>query len=447
MKKWGQKPIVLVILPIASYLIAINFAFQLWSSLLLTLAILVFFIGLYNDMSPALLDKKLAFLFVFSLLIVIVPPFGLKTTAYGEYPYPPYVVVPDSKMEMSIAFYPKYFETERFTGFATYHNTAVIQYDLELNERRSFSFGGHPMCEIFSYAYFGEYLYVSGKYIDQNAGQDNRYSIMRVDLATDEVESFMMGDQYLQVFNLYDSLLISRWDEDLVSRVFDIYDDTMTVVETWDDLPFHAVISNVYNNGEYSVLIIGSYRYDLYHQGSFVKTLANYDSTGSDQLVTFHDERIYINSGVVSDGKYRIDAFDLLGNKDETIHYTVPTADDFILFDEHQLIVGDGYNWDDIMLWNASSVYDYDGNPLFVADDYTGLRIYEINGAFYGYDDGLYRLEERLYPVLFRFDKPQKNVVYYLCFLAVFLLIANTDEPLWKRKKPKTPEALTQDRL
>lgn len=443
MKKWGQKPIVLAILPIASYLIAINFAFQLWSSLLLTAAILVFFIGLYNDMSTTQINRKLTFLLAFSLMIVIVPQVGIKKTAYGDYAYPPFTVIPESKIEMTLYYYPKYFETEHFTGFATYHNTSVIQYDLELREKHAYSFASHPLSEIHSYAYFGEYLYVAGRYIDREAGQDNRYSIMRVHLATDEVESYMTGDEYYQVYNLYDSLLISRYDEGLGERVFEIHDETMTVVETWDDLPFYAYIPNIYNDGDYSVLILGSYRYDLYYQGTFVKTLAEYQSTGSAQLVTFHDGRIHINGQVVSHGKYLIDTFDLMGNKDETVQYTVPTIDDFILFGDHHVIAGDGFNMDDILLWNGSSVYDRNGTPLFETDDRTGLKIYEINHTLYGYDDGLYRLEERLYPVLFRFDKPQKNVVYYLSFLAVFILIANTDEPLWKRKKPKVSPALS----
>jgi len=335
---------------------------------------------------------------------------------------------------MPIYYYPKYFETEQFTGISTFNKSKIIHYNLINEEIHTYNFYTYPITEIESYAYFGQYLYVAGEYIDQSAGQDIRFSIMRVNLITDEVESFMTSNSYLQVFNFYDKLLISSIEPGNV-RTYDVYDETMTVVDALENLPMMPYINQVYNDGDYCVLVLREYRYDLYHQGSFVKTLADYDYSVTTQYVYFHEDHIYINIGMNSNNEYIIDSFDMSGNKLENIQFKVPEKDDFILFGNYYLIENDEFYWDEPILWYSSSIYTQNDKPIYVPDYKRTFSIYEINHTLYGYKDGLYLLKEQQYHVLMRFAHPQKNFIYYLSFASAFLLITMADKPLkWKKE-------------
>lgn len=437
MKRKIRNVIAYVVIAIASYLIAINFMFQLWSSLLLTGFVFMLCVALYNDLSPLLLEKKVECLLIISFLVIIAPPMGVGSIEYEDSSYPPYTIIPDSKIEMPLFFYPKYFHTDHFTGIASHKYKQIIQFDLNENELKTYDFSS-SISEIQSYAYFGSYLYVSGSCFNQETGQYNQYCIMRVNLETDEVESFMTGNEPYQVHNLYNLLLISRIHPDNGTRVYELYDIDFTMVGTLYDVPSSASVDNVFNDGDYSVLFLGSRRYDLYFQGSFVRTLISYDHFRAPTVVCFHDDHIYINSGIRIDGEYVIKSFDMTGREVE-IHFTGIDGYSSLIFGEDYLIISGGTYLQVIGVWNGSSIHDYNGNLVSAPDeDSDTLKIVEINHTLYGYLDGLYRLKEHHYPVLLRFDRPQKNAVYYLSFVAVFLLILNTDQPLWKKKNPKS---------
>ena len=434
MKKMNKDVIVLSIILFTSYLIAINFVFKLWSSLLLTPLVFILLIYLYNILNTKLNRRKKTCLFVLFIVIITTPQIHAGSEEFGDYSYPPFTIISDSKIDMRIYYLPKYFETEQFTGISTRSNSKITHYDLIEEEIHTYNFYSNSITEIESYAYFGQYLYVAGEYIDQSAGQDSSFSIMRVNLNTDEVESFMTSNRYLQVFNFYDKLLISFDDPGNV-RTYDIYDETMTVVDGLVNLPMMPYINQVYNDGDYCVIVLRGYRYDLYYQGAFVKTLANYDYSDTPQYVYFHEDHIYINRGMRSGNDFIIDTFDMSGNKLDNIEYKVPEVNDFILFGNDYLIKNDGFYWDDLILWNSSSIYTLNDKPIYVSDNQRTLFIYDINHTLYGYKNGLYLLKEQQYHVLMRFAHPQKNFIYYLSFASVFLLIIKADKPLkWKKE-------------
>lgn len=418
------------ILVIAVYILATNYYFQLWSSILFTVIVVFGYIGLLFIFKNYKNSNYISALIIFVLIFITIPLTTTEPVGFTDCAYEPIEVDYNQDMDFRSFFEPTYYETDDFIGITSYTNSSISLYDIANNQVNSLILYVNQLTEISSITYLNGYLYVAGEYIYNDFEDDDRYTLLRIPvnqmfssfyLEDIEYEILLESSSYITVYLLHDELLIS-YNNGIDGRYYYSYDEDFDLIDSYYDFGY---ISNVFNYQDYFIINKDNHYY-LYYNKELIKELAEYNSK---KQVTFYDNQIYITNDQSVAGQYKTDVFDLNGNLVyEYDDILVGDADNYLIFLDNYIVENYVFNYDELVV-NQSKFYDYNYNEVCFGNISNDLKIIPISSYLYAsgsYNSNIYDFTELTYSVPIKYNNPAHNIYYILSIITLLIIVIKT---------------------